>query len=138
MIIDKIKPLFQKLLNTRTTPQQASHYSSPSREEIIIPSNQLDYICPCDGYITSQLRADHVGATSSMILRNGLNVQGHPQHIEDPSVWTLANWISVSKGDTASVSYYSANVGYFSWRFIKSVGGGGFLENFSRRSFVYA
>lgn len=115
-----LKSLIQRLLDSRTTPAEAAHYSAPGRSDIEL-SGLTEYVCPADGYIAAMSNALNPGGFNLQLLRNGLRVAGGPQEVSDPVNWYQAVMIPVAKGDKVTLQLFNQNV--WNWRFISSIGG---------------
>lgn len=114
-----IKKLIQRLLDSRTTPEEAAHNSAPGRIDIAISGTE--YICPSDGYITASSSAAAPGGFCLAVRRNGLLIAGGEQEMSFANSWNKSLIVPMAKGDRAEFVTY--NTGTLTSRFITSIGG---------------
>lgn len=143
-----IKKLIQRLLDSRTTPEEAVHANRRNTSSGVIVSTNTPYVCPTDGYITFSSRTENGAGIGTAI---GIKINGIDTDLRTYPVdtsWNQSLTHPVSKADTVTfLSYGNAEI---SAKFFKALGGGynlfiwralsclRALSNFSQRSFCKA
>lgn len=122
-----LKQLIQKLLDSRTTPEEAGHSAMPSATKTIFLSKDETVgswgilnagIAPDDGYLFVNARAeDNTNSEVRAQLGNIFHVSA-----QAPAPKGLGVAIPVSKGATYSVE--GAFVSHITVGFVKAIGGG--------------
>lgn len=140
-----IKKLIQRLLDSRTTPEEAVHANRRNTSSGVIVSTNTPYVCPTDGYITFSSRTENgVGIGTAIGIKiNGIDTDLRTYPVDNS--WNQSLTHPVSKADTVTfLSYGNAEI---SAKFFKALGGGynlfiwralsclRALSNFSQRSF---
>ena len=116
-----LKQLIQRLLDSRTTPEEAGHSAlrNTSSSTSIFTGEPI-YTAPEDGFITVEGKSEANGGSAIGISSNGENYFLRTfQSVKD---WGQAVTAPVSKGETVSISLY--NLTDIEVKFYKSFGGG--------------
>ena len=116
-----IKSLIQRLLDSRTTPEEAGHSAlrNTSSSTSIFTGEQI-YTAPEDGFITVEGKSEANGGSVIGISSNGENY--FLRTFQSGKDWGQAVTAPVSKGETVSISLY--NLTDIEVKFYKSFGGG--------------
>ena len=117
-----IKKLIQRLLDSRTTPEEAVHANRRNTSSGVIVSTNTPYVCPTDGYITFSSRTENGAGIGTAI---GIKINGIDTDLRTYPVdtsWNQSLTHPVSKADTVTfLSYGNAEI---SAKFFKALGGG--------------
>lgn len=140
-----LKQLIQRLLDSRTTPEEAANNAMPSGSSVAIQTSQTSvtdwtqvasYTAPADGYISARGMALESGSVLQIMAGD---------HNSNPSITTSAidygQWpqtvLPVSKG--RNVAVYCTKTSNISVFFNKAIGGGiKLLRNFFCKEVAYA
>lgn len=125
-----LKGLIQRLLDSRTTPKQASHSAMPSLEAPVIykPSNSVsewgqvlsNTVAVSDGYIRVSGRTTALGG---FLQINGSVIQVTTSGTSIGAGEMLNTYIPISKGQSFNV--YARHLGEITARLMNTIGGGG-------------
>lgn len=116
-----LKQLIQRLLDSRTTPEQAAHSCLPNSTSVNItpdPSGTRTYVPPQDGYVTVTLKSGENSLISFWGSLNTSNTSYAGSNKVQPKVF-----MPVEKGRTIGYTY-SGEFLSFVFTTMKGIGGG--------------